>query len=268
MIAVKRKAILIDASDVKGENDLPGARVDIDNWTRFLLSSLGGSWAADEIAPVLHKPLLGDVLRLLDANSDAYCFVAFSGHGSEGTVALNDHNKSCPVSALKPKGTRGAMVIDSCRGIDMAQPFSSSLSKSAGILTERAGGVVMLNARDGSVTNFSRTDDARAPMTEHVMSAARFKSALGASGAGIVSMLSCAKGEGAGEDPESGGYYTSALLDSAIAFYRDLNRKDLLTTKEAHDYAAALMPKQQNPEYSPISLSFPFAVKLGVFPVI
>lgn len=264
---MKRKAILIDASDVKGESDLPGARVDIDNWNKFLLSSLGGSWGAAEIVS-LHKPLIGDLAKLLEANSDAYCFVAFSGHGSEGAVALNDYNKNCPVSALRPKGSRGAVVIDSCRGIEKAQSFSASLSKSAGVLNERAGGIVMLNARDGTVTNFSRTDDVKMPATEHMMSAARFKSALAASGVGIVSMHSCSAGEGAEEDPESGGYYTSALLDSAIAFYRDLNEKDLLTTKEAHDYAAALMSKQQNPEYSPNTLSFPFAVKLGVFPVI
>ena len=46
---MNRKAILIEASDVRGLKDLPGARVDIKNWKGYLKSLLGGTWTDTEI---------------------------------------------------------------------------------------------------------------------------------------------------------------------------------------------------------------------------
>lgn len=112
---MKRKAVLIESSDVKGQTDLPGARVDIDNWKLFLESDLGGAWREAEIV-VLRKPFSSDVTSAVNVAADVYCFVAFSGHGCEGSVVLNDHNDNCSVSVLKPTGNRGTLIIDSCRG--------------------------------------------------------------------------------------------------------------------------------------------------------
>lgn len=85
--------------------------------------------------------------------------------------------------------------------------------------------------------------------------------ALKNSSNGIVEMLSCAKGQGAGEDPMSGGYYTSLLLESAEAWNNRWTVAKTHSTKEAHDYAASKLPSQQTPQYSPSALSFPFAAK-------
>jgi hypothetical protein len=257
---MERKAILIEASDVAGETNLPGARVDIENWMAFLKSALGGAWKDSEIRR-FNKPTSTEVKNYLEEHSGKYCLVAFSGHGSNGSVALNDYNKSCPLSTLEPKGDRGVLIVDSCRGIEKAKSFRSSVAKSAGVLSERAGGTVLLNARHGDITNFSALEDPGLIHYNRILDAQAFMNALSASQKGVVRMLACAEGEGAGEDPESGGYYTSALLDAAYAFERDTRESGILTTLQAHDYASAIMPWQQRPEYSPRSVTFPFAVK-------
>lgn len=74
-------------------------------------------------------------------------------------------------------------------------------------------------------------------------------------------MLACSKGQGAGENPSAGGYYTSLLMQSAIDWNGQRSAYQIHSTKEAHDYAARFLPPQQTPEYSPLSLAFPFAVK-------
>ena len=68
---MKRKAILIESSDVKGHTDLPGARVDIANWELFLRSDYGGGWTDSEIV-ILRKPFSADVEKALDQPADCY----------------------------------------------------------------------------------------------------------------------------------------------------------------------------------------------------
>ena len=70
---MKRKAILIESSNVVGLADLPGARVDVENWGRFLQSDLGGAWDSSEIR-VLNKPFSTDLKKELDVSSDCYWY--------------------------------------------------------------------------------------------------------------------------------------------------------------------------------------------------
>src|SRR2546423_6424093 len=108
---MKRKAILIESSNVKGHTDLPGARVDIENWKNFLKSDLGGVWEDSEIVS-LSKPYSADVERELKVDYDCYCFVAFSGHGNEGSVLLNEQwDKGFPIASLNPKSSQGTLVV-------------------------------------------------------------------------------------------------------------------------------------------------------------
>ena len=77
---------------------------------------------------------------------------------------------------------------------------------------------------------------------------------------GVVEMLACAKGQAADEDPSAGGYYTSLLMQSAELWDQRTIQPSTHSTKDAHDYAAAKLPSQQTPEYSPSWIDFPFAV--------
>ena len=78
---------------------------------------------------------------------------------------------------------------------------------------------------------------------------------------GVVRMYSCSRGQGADEDPASGGYYTSLLLEGAETWVKAINYATIYNTFEAHLYAKTRLPSQQVPEYSPSNLTFPFAAK-------
>jgi hypothetical protein len=253
---MKRKAILIESSNVSGETDLPGARVDQKNWENFLKSELGGAWEDYEIT-TLSKPYCSDVEKLLEENKDKYCFVAFSGHGCDGSVALNDIWKSCPLARIKPRGEKGTLIVDSCRGVEVAVQHNFS-AKQVLIANADRGRSVVANARRGELTKFS--SEASVILEKRYAHSAIWRLELLKSNNGIVQMLACAKGEGAGEDPRAGGYYTSLLLQSADLWEAEGCAGGVHTTLDAHRHASRKMPSQQNPEYSPASLAFPFAV--------
>lgn len=256
---MKRKAILIESSNVAGQNDLPGARVDVENWQSFLTSPLGGEWTSDEIV-VLRKPYSSDVERQLQLASDGYCFVAFSGHGEDGSVALNESYLSYPISSLRPRGSRGAMVIDACRGVSTATYNFANLAESlANASTGRT--LVLKNSARCNSTDFTevRAFSARAYNT-FASSRATWESGF-TSLTGIVEMFACARGQGADEDPNAGGYYTSLLLASAEAWKNTGGVAKIHTTLDAHNYAAKMLPRQQTPEYKPTWLAYPFAVR-------
>lgn len=252
---MNRKAIIIESSNVAGESDLPGARVDQKNWFSFLKSELGGAWEDNEIT-ILNNPLPTKVDSLLEENKEKYCFVAFSGHGCEGSVVLNERFKDYPIHLLKPRGPKGTLIVDSCRGVETAVQYNFSAKQ---ILFEGAnrGRGVVANSRQGVLTNFAAKASTVLNRSAH---SSLWRLALGQSKTGIVEMLACSKGEAAGEDPNAGGYYTSLLLQSADLWEAAGGLGKVHSTRDAHQHAARKMPSQQNPEYSPLWLAFPFAV--------
>ncbi len=205
---MKRKAILIESSNVKNQTELPGARVDIANWKNFLKSDLGGAWEDSEII-TLNKPYSSDVEENLKNHSDGYCFVAFSGHGCDGSVVLNDHIDNFPVGSLKPKGSQGTLVIDSCRGLSEAINFSFDAKLA---FANESAHAVALNARLGRSVIFASSSELSKRLTllqAGVVSKFREKweEHIKKNSNGIVEMVACSKGEAAGEDPLAGGYY-------------------------------------------------------------
>ncbi|MBL9186759.1 MAG: caspase family protein [Opitutaceae bacterium] len=253
---MKRKAVLIESSNVSGQKDLPGARVDVANWRNFLTSPLGGAWADNEIV-VLHKPFSSDVEAAVKVDSDCYCFVTFSGHGEDGSVVLNEHRDDFPVSKLRPTGERGVVVVDSCRGVSSVRYNFSN--KAAALANIAEGTMVTLNASLGRASQFEQAIANRAYVGNQREST--WASGFSSYYKGVVEMLACAKGQGAEEDPTAGGYYTSLLLASADVWNKTKTGSKIYSTKEAHDYAASLLSPQQTPEYSPTWLAYPFAVK-------
>jgi hypothetical protein len=262
---MKRKAILIESSKVAGATELPGAVVDIENWRNFLKSDWGGAWRDSEIIS-LSQPGSSDVEAALNVDSDCYCFVAFSGHGSNGAVLLNEYwSNGFAISKLKPRSSRGTLIVDACRGVQDAEDY---FRKAQALENMSIANTVVYKALMGRSVIFASSAD----LSERVqlMKRAgivvdyrqRWDEALDASSNGIVEMLACAKGQAAGENPSAGGYYTSLLLQSADLWRHKTTSAKIHTTKEAHDYAASQLPDQQTPEYSPWWLAFPFAVKV------
>jgi hypothetical protein len=260
---MKRKAILIESSSVTGLDDLPGARVDVANWRNYLKSDLGGAWEDSEII-TLRKPSSQEVDLQLNAAADGYCFVAYSGHGRDGAVALNDYwvKNDYPIALLKPKGLKGTLIIDSCRGVAEAKAYA--FTKAA--FANQAGHAVALNASRGRDVMFCSANELSERLILNRAGIAikprqKWEESLNNSSSGTVQMLACASGQGADEDPDAGGYYTSLLMQSADLWFISGTYANIHTTKDAHDYAASKLPAQQTPEYTPTGLTFPFAVK-------
>lgn len=251
-------AIIIESSNVAGETKLPGAILDQQNWIKFLKSDLGGLWNSNEIFP-LSKPMSKDVTDLLEAHKDKYCFVAFSGHGMEGSIALNDYYRNCPISTIKPRSAKGTLVIDSCRGISTSA--LNTFSESRGMTKSSGDRTVLENSSQGMSSDFPIMAGS-SRYSSSLSHADSWNNALLKSMIGIVEMQACSKGEAAGENPNAGGFYTSLLLDSALAWKKSGGIGAIHYTLDAHLYASSKMPKQQNPEYKPLHLKFPFAVSV------
>ena len=242
-----------------GHSELPGARVDIKNWVNFLKSDMGGAWENSEIVS-LSKPSSSQVKSELNVVSDCYCFVAFSGHGSNGSILLNDNwTNGYPIESLKPSSRQGTLIVDACRGVEEAVNFS--FGEIAVANESRVRSVELSAARHGYVmaSDYYRSMQKLGELKSRHYS--NWESALNGSLRGIVTMLACSKGQAAGEDPDAGGLYTSQLLNSVVEWQKKV-AEGIHTTKDAHDYAARNLPRQQTPEYSPLSLTFPFAVKV------
>jgi hypothetical protein len=257
-----RRAILIESSNVAGQTELPGARIDVRKWREFLKSDLGGAWTDDEIT-TLNKPWPSQVQTALTLGPDCYCFVAFSGHGCDGAVVLHDHYQEFPISSLKPKTNRAAIVIDACRG--PAELVSFSASRKVAMANEYLGEAVAIQA--GQAKSLEQSPYARAlvvlnRLTRTSNHRTHWDTALQSTLTGTVEMLACAKGQDSNEHRFSGGYYTTLLMQSADRWDQRSTQPGTHSTKDAHDYAASLLPPQQTPEYSPSWLDFPFAVKI------
>jgi hypothetical protein len=259
---MSRQAIIIESSNIKGEADLPGAREDADNWIKFLKSNLGGSWSDSEIKR-LSKPSSTTLDIWLNLYRDRYCFIAFSGHGRHSTkanetyVCLNDSDRDYPISRLKPRGSKGTLIVDACRGTEDGK---------RAVITEATAMNEVLD-----VANALRDRGQIVKLSASVLESQGYKwrnylrdDALN----GIVTMYSCNVGEGAGEyevgDPKKGGYYSSTLIAVAEQWSRKSYSSGIYTTKQAHDdtvtYFQTAFP-QQNPQYEPLYLRFPFAVE-------
>lgn len=256
---MNRKAILIESSNAKNYDDLPGARVDIENWNTFLRSDYGGGWTDAEIV-ILRKPWSDDVDKALEVKSDCYCFVAYSGHGHDGTLVLNDAYQDCPIARLKPKGDKGTLIIDSCRGVTTARQYTFS-KKAESFANESRQAILAKNALKGESMEIYESREVLKKAHTANAGALNWMKALKNSSNGTVQMYSCAAGEEADEDPDAGGAYTSLLLESAEVWSKQITTANIHNTKNAHDYAVKKLPPQQNPEYSPSWLYFPFAAK-------
>lgn len=269
---MERFALLIEASDVDPSNDLPGAREDIRHWKDFLQSELGGSWRyskneSNSEITVRSSPYSSDVEALLKANSHKYCFVAFAGHGFHDKkggdyVCLNKSYMSCPIDKITPKSRQGTLVVDACRTFDDAyvstsiQAATSRYRKNL-IIANEATEIRSLSS-ESRITSFSNVYYSDKNWSKHFVGC----------GTGIVKMLSCAKGEAADDirvnGVEKGGIYTTILMKSAMNWKKRASSSKVYKTKDAHDDTVRYMTTnfpEQHPEYTPLHIAYPFAIK-------
>ena len=265
---MKRFAIIIESSDVQGKDDLPGARLDAQNWERFLKSDLGGAWSGNEIL-VLNKPSSWLVKARLEEHADDYVFLAFSGHGKEDPythiikACLNDVEKYVPVDDISPKAF-GTSVFDCCRCFDSSGRMvtATCFDSMEGIQQNK---IALANARQSPImeARIAAVLRSQRHRTSFLTALDEKKSRLYAN-LDPVRMFACASDESAMDgDEKAGGYYTTFLIESAEVWGRQAH--GVYSTKKAHDDACVRMAKknpQQHPQYVPLWQAYPFAVSV------
>lgn len=253
---MKRHAIIIESGNVKGQDDLPGARLDFANWLRFLKSELGGAWEEGEITP-MHKPTIAEVKTALSEHSQDYVFLAFSGHGYQPydsvLVCLNDNEKFVSERNLTPQF--GTVILDCCRG-----PGDSGRTTVKEAMDSIPMTFALANSRVMStdLSTYFRRSNIRSAFMQEVRKHLAFEG---------VRMYACTKGQGAGEDPAAGGLYTTMLMARARTWGSKIahaNQSNVYLTRDVHDDVVLDLQRmgiQQTPVYEPDDAAYPFAIK-------
>jgi hypothetical protein len=240
---MSRKAILIEASSIKGHDDLPGARVDVENYSSFLQSPIGGLWLPDEIEILRNPTRLLLKKTLLQAKIVDYAMVAFSGHGyhahgrtiDETRVCLND-NEEASVQELNPGNERCAIIADCCR-------------KVTEVLLEKRAWQFSVKAHVPAAANPAKC---RRLFDLLVETAEK----------GPIYVYSCGLNEAAGDIPS----FSQALVEFGENWGENQSRSpSSLKLREAFDGATAIIQRprpQQHPHYDGGRRKdhFPFAV--------
>jgi hypothetical protein len=114
---MKRKALLIGNS-----NGLAGVKLDISNYTNFLMGDLGGQWYDSEIVIKMNptrNDLLATIQNLRVENLD-FVFAAFSGHGAfcKSTILeINKDEEYIYETELIGISKRQISIFDCCRNV-------------------------------------------------------------------------------------------------------------------------------------------------------
>jgi len=229
-----RVALLIsNAGEPGDEHYCKGVAVDIANYRRLLKSAHGGAWAESEIHS-LDKPTKVDLQKAIMAVSKYdYSFVAFAGHGYYSKIdrtTVLKLQKGVEVSSLVlcEGATKRTLVLDCCREIK---------NKSA-----------LLMSKSASLSE-SRAEAAYRRVPNPALCRAHFDTNITSASNGIVALHSCSPGETAGDDENTGGYYTFTLIGAADLWAKTTSEDRLsplrseMSVVKAHDVAAPATAK-------------------------
>ena len=138
---MRRKALLF--GNTAG---LPGVNVDLDRFSAFLKSPVGGAWFGSEIDILtnMSKSDLLQYIQKLQANPVDYFILLFSGHGGqarETILEINGKGETIAETSLRKLGTRQLNIYDCCR------VHLQELTESTKFLRSEAMNVANLNAR-------------------------------------------------------------------------------------------------------------------------
>ena len=248
---MRRRAILIEAANVKRCTYIPGAEADVKNYKRYLMTTSGGAWHESEIT-VLSKPsslLLVQHVNNAEALVD-YLFVSFSGHGymrrpqtnsfispsaNDLTMLCLNDSEQVPLSIINPR-IRNFVIVDSCRGLE-----------------------------DEAILKACQ-EEARALYFSEDIARQIFDNAVMRAEIGQSVAFSCGINESAGEDKNRGGYFSAAMMECGLNLSNRASRNTAITVADVFKCAFSRVKTQaatQNPDYSPGRrlCHFPFAVR-------
>ncbi|MCX6258980.1 MAG: caspase family protein [Bacteroidia bacterium] len=182
---MKRRALLFGNS-----NGLPGVKLDIEHFLKFLMSEQGGCWTEFEII-VEMNPTRTSLLALIlaiKAQKPDFTFVVFSGHGgySKGTVLeINKNEEVINESELRWIAPRQISIFDCCRNVSTVTLMDSKALFRSQYLNE------------------ARNNILRQAYESRIMQAIEQQ----------VSLYACSVGESS-YDTNEGGIYSNCFLSS------------------------------------------------------
>ncbi len=241
---VSRKAILIaNPGEYGAENYCEGVNKDMENYTAFLKSPLGGFWYDYEIEK-FNKPSSNVVRDAIQSiKSVTYSMIIFCGHGwysERQRSTILELNKSDHIDSadLRNGSKKHTLILDCCRKIE---PFEFSEGLKAAMRK-----VFTLNPTDCRKYYDLRIEECEAT---------------------LVVMHACSINETAGDNSENGGYYSFSLIERAKDWAGTTSTKpSIFSVVSAHDSASPnvkrLSGNRQNPQIEkPRSAKyFPFAI--------
>lgn len=215
---MKRQALLL------GNNEgLAGVKIDIANFSNFLISNSGGAWESTEIDTYMNIRKT-DLISLLGkyyySNID-FLIIYFSGHGGqdrETMLELNQYNESISETDLLYKSDRQLNIYDCCRSYPEIKTDS----------------LLMKKALFSESESYLRRR-IRLLYEERIMSARTQQ----------VKLFSCSVGEYS-NDTREGGLYTQNFLKAAKK-----NSNTFKLVSEAHEEAASVTTVQSNGKQNP-----------------
>lgn len=238
------KKVLIIGSPLSGRNFLVGVEDDVQNFHRYVTSSIGGVYDNQNEITYLQHPsaiTLSTVLKSLEYAD--ILTIYFSGHGfrknNEDYIFLNDNNEVFPVKLLLVNTKRLLVFIDACR---------------TPIDTRGYGDVI-----SGLGYHF--------PTDNSELAKKLYCSYINQSPLGGVIVFAASENQPS-IDTESGGVYTKSLMTALHNWTYTQNEK-LITVQQAFQ-KSVIITKSYEPTQSP-KLYFhknkeAFRIPLGVNP--
>lgn len=221
---MKRKALLFGNS-----TGLPGVKRDIFNYSRFLMSDLGGQWYNYEI-DVLMNPTKSELMakiQSIKSEKPDFMWVVYSGHGaySRGTtLEINSKGEFVHEADLRSIASRQLLIFDCCR---------STLNINLSEIKAYRRSLQLLEAK----RNLRPAYDSR------VMQAIEQQSSL----------YACSIGESS-YDTNDGGIYSNSLLSSIIPSTNEQFKLASIAQEEAKTKtivkAREVYSKSQTPDHS------------------
>lgn len=231
---MNRKLIFI-INDGGPENFLPGVKLDFRHFNDFFLSDEGGAWEGNEIWD--YSALGINRLRekiLKDASQKQYLLIVFLGHGytrgDDETMFELENGEDVSLSEIKnwTQNTRCLFIADSCR-------VKLPILEDGGRIPE-----IRMFAESGNTNHRNACKQ---------LYNTRLRSLRQGS---FTAGFATAFDEEAKEN-SNGGYYSSALLQSAKEFIGDKTTKGIASFSYIHAQARAKVQRLtdglQNPFY-------------------
>jgi hypothetical protein len=210
-----RKVLLITNPGEQGaKNYCDGVNRDIENYSEFLSSPIGGAWDAKNEFVHLHRPDVTAVRKELSSlNSSEYSLVIFCGHGeysskNDTTILELRSGQEIDSKEMHCGSSRRTLLIDCCRKKAPTLKLEDMMRKMA----------------TASFQEFDADKSKRCYNNEILRCSV-----------GLVIGYACKIGEEASDDEERGGVYSYNLIKSARKW---ATTKDVSTLRMNNQYSS------------------------------